>query len=73
MKYSYDPVRDEFVIGAEVTGNRVYVTREDAEGTLRFRVEVDDLPHVLGALNRLVQKLIPTFRFPVTADNPGVV
>ncbi len=77
MQYNYNQNLDEFVENpsgeetGETTGNRVFVSEEDEDededGTLRFNVQIDDLPHVLAALNRLVQKLIPTFVFPSTA------
>lgn len=75
-RYNYHSGLDKFIETNEateyqndddITGNRVFVTKEDDEGTLRFRLEIDDLPHVIAALNRLVQDLISTFKFPETA------
>lgn len=69
-QYNYDMTRDEFVENptgeetGDITGNRVFVFYEDDKP--RFRVEIDDFGHVLAALNRLVQKIVPTFVFPVT-------
>ena len=72
MQYNYDQAQDEFVENASgveegsITGNRVFVTKDDFDGTLRFRVEIDDFGNVLASFNRLTQRLIPTFKFPNT-------
>jgi hypothetical protein len=43
-------------------GNRVIV---NMDGDLpRFKVEIDDFGCVMGALCRLVQRIVPTFQFP---------
>jgi hypothetical protein len=69
MFYIFDPKQDEFVEVVDFAelpggGNTVEVTDEDDEGTKRFKVEIDDLGHVIGALNRLVVKFYPNFKFP---------
>lgn len=75
MKYNYHQEQDEFCecpdesVSDFFTGNMVVVTT-DEEGTIRFRVEIDAYGDVLAAFNRLVQKLIPTFVFPVTKVVP---
>jgi len=72
MRFNYDQDQDEFVpnpLGLEsgnLTGNRVFLAPEDDQGTIRFTVEINDFGHVIAALNRLVQKVIPKFVFPET-------
>ena len=74
-QYNYDQVEDEFVenpTGVEtgnITGNRVFVTTE-IDGTKRFRVEIDGFGDVIGAMNRLIKRLVPTFIFPNTQKPP---
>ena len=68
MQYNYDQSTMEFVANptgeetGNITGNRVFVTGKGAE--TRFKIEIDDFGHVVGALNRLIQQFIPTFQFP---------
>jgi hypothetical protein len=67
-KFNYDMSKDEFVEGVEekgnVTGNRVIVTKEGE--LLRFRIEIDAFGDVVDAMNRLILRLQPGFKFPRT-------
>jgi hypothetical protein len=68
MQYNYDMRRNEFVPctpsqeTGNITGNRVFVTKEDE--LLRFRIEIDAFGDVVDAMNRLILRLEPGFRFP---------
>lgn len=71
MQYNYNSDLDEFVenpsgkeTDQDITGNRAWIVTETLAGVPRFKVEIDDFGCVIAAFNRLVQRLIPTFRFP---------
>lgn len=72
-QYNYNQASGKFVANpsgiekGNVTGNRVFVSKEGE--LLRFKIEIDDFGCVIGALNELVQKLAPTFKFPRTRKN----
>ena len=72
MQYNYNMHTDEFEPKPDhlspeewetgnITGNRVFVTKE-AELGPRFRVDIDDFGSVVAAMNRLVRWCIPTFQ-----------
>lgn len=75
--FYYNQKHSEFVesegTGEYDTGNSVSVTEvqdrplgEIGSPSLRFKIEIVDFGDVVGALDRLMQRLIPTFVFPET-------
>lgn len=71
VQYNYDLESGEFVENysgyesGNLTGNRVFITNE-GDDQIRYNIEIDAFGDVVGALNRLIQRLSPTFIFPKT-------
>lgn len=63
--FYYDEQAREFLPNGDNRGNcvvvREYAEPEDTPPTFKFSVYVDDLLHVLAAVNRLAQQFVPTF------------
>lgn len=69
VQYNYNMASGEFIENrsgkesGDVTGNRIFIT-DEGDGQTRYRIEIDAFGDVVGAMNRLIQRLSPLFIFP---------
>ena len=71
MTYFYNEHADEFVesdgTGDGDINNKVTITRQ-VDGTMRYKIEIDEFGYCVAAMNRLIQRITPTFIFPLSSN-----